>query len=310
MEDDPLFSVLLANYNNEKYLDAAIQSVFDQEYKSIEIVVVDDCSQDGSFEKLKSYGSKIRLYKNDENMGVGYTKRRVCDLAKGQILGFLDPDDTLVKEAVNVMVQEHLKHPDAALVSSSHYVCNENLEITRLAYGAKPIPTNESYLSYGKGITAFATFKRAFYKETDGINPTFKRAVDQDLYYKLEETGDVIFIDRPLYYYRIYDGSVSTHGNLSKSRYWFTRAKEDAFERRIDMPNVKNITKKELKSWWSVVYLSKAADAIKQFRFCSFIFWFVKSISQSQMDRHLLLKIKILFLNTVFHKFYLRFLSK
>ena len=95
MNDNPLFSVLIANYNNGKYLMDAIKSVYEQTYTHWEIILVDDASTDNSHELYKELekDERIRIFYNDENHGCGYTKRRCAELANGELCGFLDPDD-------------------------------------------------------------------------------------------------------------------------------------------------------------------------------------------------------------------------
>ena len=90
---DALFSILIANYNNGRYLQEAIDSVLAQTYTNWEIVLVDDKSTDQSFEIYEKYKDdyRFRFFYNDQNMGCGYTKRRCVSMAKGDLCGFLDP---------------------------------------------------------------------------------------------------------------------------------------------------------------------------------------------------------------------------
>jgi hypothetical protein len=129
-------------------------------------------------------------------------------------MGFLDPDDALAHDALQVMVEMHLRYPQAGLIHSTHHICDEFLNPIRKAEYVKELPAGTPYLLLGDGrIHHFATFKKEKYLLTVGISEHLQRAVDQDLYYKMEETGPVIFIDQPLYYYRIHDGSISTQNN-------------------------------------------------------------------------------------------------
>ena len=91
MTNQPLFSVLIANYNNGKYLMDAIESVRQQTYTNWEIILVDDCSTDNSHELYKELeqDERIHIFLNDQNHGCGYTKRRCAELANGEICGFL-----------------------------------------------------------------------------------------------------------------------------------------------------------------------------------------------------------------------------
>ena len=187
-------SILIANYNNGRYLMDAINSIKRQSYHNWEIVIVDDCSTDNSFEVYKNLENdeRIRIFFNNKNMGVGYTKHQCAIQANGEICGFLDPDDALDAEAIQVMVAEHINHPDASLINSTYFDADENLEVVSVSSYGCPIPQGQSFLTYRKGISHFATFRKRCYEETEGIDQIMLRAVDYDLYYKLEEVGNVL----------------------------------------------------------------------------------------------------------------------
>ena len=78
----PLFSVLIANYNNARYIEESIESVFNQTYSNWEIIIVDDDSNDNSIKLLEKFKNedRIKIYKNEENKGCGYTKTGVQHL--------------------------------------------------------------------------------------------------------------------------------------------------------------------------------------------------------------------------------------
>lgn len=91
-----LVSVITPVYNAEKYLDRTLGSIFDQTYKSIEIVLVDDQSKDNSASIIKQYQKthpEIVYYLQPENKGAGYARNKALELAKGQYVAFLDSDD-------------------------------------------------------------------------------------------------------------------------------------------------------------------------------------------------------------------------
>jgi len=231
-----LCSVLIANYNNSRYLDTAIGSVMAQDHPDWELVLVDDGSTD-DFEKIIAPyrdDARIKVFRNGHNYGCGYTKARCAFLASGAILGFLDPDDALAPDALSAMAAAHLEHPLCSLIHSTHYVCDETLSVRRIAEYPRPLPSGIPYLLVGDGrIHHFASFKKTFYDSTEGISSRNKRAVDQDLYYKLEETGEVLFIDRPLYYYRIHGNSISNSGNEAAAQLSHYSIIEQACLRRI-----------------------------------------------------------------------------
>ena len=230
----------------------ALQSVFRQSYAHWEIVLVDDGSTDNFEEVIQPYltNPKINIYRNGNNAGCGYTKRKCAEKARGLLMGFLDPDDALHIDAIKIMVEAHIQKPTCSLISSTHFICDELLAVKRIADYPRPLPPGTPYLLVGDGrIHSFATFKKSCYDNTAGISPANKKAVDQDLYYKLEETGDLFFINQSLYYYRIHAGAISNagrEGDAIKSHYAIV---EEACLRRIknlkaQLPNSKYLIKK------------------------------------------------------------------
>lgn len=92
----PKVSVIIPIYNVEPYLRQALDSVINQTLKDIEIICVDDCSTDRCPEILKEYASKddrIVFLEQEVNQGSGPARNRALDIAKGEVVMFLDPDD-------------------------------------------------------------------------------------------------------------------------------------------------------------------------------------------------------------------------
>lgn len=88
-------SVIVAVYNTEKYLDRCIESLLNQTYKNIELVIVEDCSTDSSRKLLKKYkGNKnIKVFYNRENRGLSYSRNYGLKKSTGDFIGYIDSDD-------------------------------------------------------------------------------------------------------------------------------------------------------------------------------------------------------------------------
>jgi glycosyltransferase involved in cell wall biosynthesis len=163
MDSKPLFSVLIANYNNGCFIEEAIDSVLVQTYTDWEIIIVDDGSIDNSRAILEKYreDNRIKIYYNDKNRGCGYTKRKCVELADGELCGFLDPDDAITPDAIAIMVDLHMKKEDCSLIYSTCYVCNDISEILYIEDRVGTIPEDEDLLANSmKGIAPFAAFKK------------------------------------------------------------------------------------------------------------------------------------------------------
>jgi glycosyltransferase involved in cell wall biosynthesis len=93
MKENPLVSVIIPVYNYDRYLAEAIESVLNQTYRRLEVIVVDDGSTDRSSEVAKSFVDRGVRYCYQEHAGIGPARNRGADLAQGDFIAFLDADD-------------------------------------------------------------------------------------------------------------------------------------------------------------------------------------------------------------------------
>ena len=105
---DLLVSIIIPNYNSEKYISACIDSVLNQTYKDIEIIIIDDGSTDGSAEIIRMYAerhSNIRAF-FQPNMNAAVARNKGLEHANGDFCLFLDSDDVLYDEAIEKLVNK------------------------------------------------------------------------------------------------------------------------------------------------------------------------------------------------------------
>lgn len=244
----PLFSVLIANYNNGKYLRQCVDSVLNQTYSNWEIIILDDKSTDFSCEIYNQLldNDKIRIYFNESNKGVGYVKHRLITLSNGDLFGFLDSDDRLEPNALEVMVQEHLLHIDCSLINSTYRLLTNTSTLATPPYQIGQIETDpdDLLLSIGTRVGHFATIKKEKYLYTNGMNPALRLAEDLDLYLKMEEVGNINFVDIPLYQYRVDNiNSISIGDDKKRNNlYHVALVRLEAYRRRISS-NYKNVVR-------------------------------------------------------------------
>ncbi len=111
-----LISVIIPVYNTEKYLAEAMESVLAQEINPIEIIVVDDCSTDGSLKVAEQFGENIKLLKLGENKGPGSARNAGIKIATGKFLSFLDADDIWTNEKLVGQLTFLEEHPGMDMV--------------------------------------------------------------------------------------------------------------------------------------------------------------------------------------------------
>ena len=229
-----LFSILVANYNNGKYFLACYQSIIAQTNNQWEVIIVEDGSTDNSAAVIREIiGSdkRFRYFENDKNYGCGYTKKRCVELASGSVCGFLDPDDTIEPTAVEKMILAH-SSSEHVLVYSNCLLCDENLQPYNVYPRAKQVDVTDAFFfNLNYEVLDFSSFKRDAYMRTAGIDAYMQRAVDQDLYLKLAETGSFYFINEVLYHYRMHSEGISV-SNHDRSKFWHWFAIMEAAKRR------------------------------------------------------------------------------
>jgi glycosyltransferase involved in cell wall biosynthesis len=112
--EDPKISIVITVYNGEGYLETTLLSIQNQDFKDIEIIMVDDCSKDNSVKLIKELMMKdprVKLYQNEENKGMLYTKTRGVLHAKGKYVLLLDEDDIYAqKDAFSTLYHEAEKN--------------------------------------------------------------------------------------------------------------------------------------------------------------------------------------------------------
>jgi len=231
------FSILIANYNNAHFfVKECYTSIIEQTYRDFEVIIVDDKSTDNSIEVIEAQiknDERFILYKNDKNKGIGFTKRKLIDLATGDVCAFLDPDDSLSKKALELSIKEYKKNSKIVATYSKLMLCNANLQAVRLHPWSAEIPKNDPYFfNIQNEIHHFFTFRKDIYLQTEGINPIYKIAEDQDNFMKLYEKGEFKFIPEVLYNYRIHNGGISSLTNKMKAKIWFAIVIFEACKRR------------------------------------------------------------------------------
>jgi len=215
--DTPI-SIAMAAYNHAQYIVDAIYSVVFQTHKNWELVIVDDASIDNTQEAIKEcikkYGveDKVIVIKNESNKGYGYSLDLAIKSCLHNLVVVLDSDDVLYGDQVfQSCIQAHKNNPQASLTYSNYYPCTSTLRI-KSKIESRQIELGESYFNpllvsddsvkMKLKISHLKTIKKSFYNLTSGIDPLLRKTIDKDLVFKLEEVGDLVFIDEFLMLYR------------------------------------------------------------------------------------------------------------
>src|SRR5713226_1866991 len=113
-----LVSILIPVYNAEGFVAEAIQSALDQTWPAKEIIAVDDGSTDRSLEILKSFGLRIRVIEQ-ENRGASAARNRALSEAQGEFIQFLDADDLLAPDKIEIQMNRLSDEPAGRVASGA-----------------------------------------------------------------------------------------------------------------------------------------------------------------------------------------------
>lgn len=220
MKDEHLVSVIITTYKRSKFLCRAIESVVNQTYEKIEIIVVDDNGkenmqfrEDTQNEIQLNFPSvNIKLLKNDTNKGACYSRNRGVENAEGNYLAFLDDDDVWHKEKIKKQVQlfDQLDENYGIVACYWNIIKNNKKEkIHKLSY--------KGNLSKILGMnhyapTSMVLIKKYFFNEVGGFDIEYKCRQDIELYYRLASICKFDFVEEVLVDYYLHDSQIS--GNL------------------------------------------------------------------------------------------------
>ena len=123
--DFGLVSIIMPNYNGEKYLKETIDSVVSQSYRNWELIITDDCSSDNSLEIIERYGDeRIRVIASKENCGAAVSRNKAIAAANGRWLAFLDSDDLWDKDKLSLQLK--FMNEEKCAFSFTHYYFDRN----------------------------------------------------------------------------------------------------------------------------------------------------------------------------------------
>src|SRR5262249_48283928 len=112
-------SVVITFYNREKYIDEAIESVLAQTLKPLEIIIVNDCSQESSRRYLDRYAKLCTIIDLPRNLGISGARNAGIRAARGKFIAFLDDDDLWLPRKLEIQRKFIDDHPECAIVHSA-----------------------------------------------------------------------------------------------------------------------------------------------------------------------------------------------
>ena len=223
----PLVSVIIPAYNRVEYIDQTVQSVLDQTYPAVELIVVDDGSTDGSYERLQQYGSRIRLLTHDghRNRGQSAAINLGLSQAKGDYIAILDSDDYWALNKLEVQVGFLQANPHIGLVYSNGYAVDAGGEYLYDIYPASHVEHNDPnrvLLDCYILLPQNSLVRRDVFDRAGRFNEQYRAAQDHDMLLRIVEITAIHYLPDYLFYYRRHGDSISSRGQRVRWSNGFT----------------------------------------------------------------------------------------
>lgn len=206
----PLVSVLMTAYNREKYIAEAIESVLSSTYTNFELIIVDDCSSDNTYTIASHYlktDVRIKLYKNDFNLGQFANRNKAINLSQGLYIKFLDSDDKIMQNGLELMVKSMLAFPNAGLGVPAKEAFKNNLPYQlSLSESVALHYCGENHLCYGPTGTIF---KREAIINVGLFEVKYGILTDTLLNIKIASLYNTVLFENDLFYWRRHDDQVT-----------------------------------------------------------------------------------------------------
>lgn len=221
----PLITVVVPIYKVEEYLDECVQSILNQTYHNLEIFLVDDGSPDRCGEMCDTYAEKDARVKviHQKNKGLSGARNSAIDIATGEYITFVDSDDYLKEDMIEVLYREALQYGAEITTAAFESFFEDGTKSTNPHGGKIFVYTKEKALDcflFNDYLTPCVCGKLYSISLWKSVRcPEGKLFEDQFTTYKLiDQCKKIVFDTTPRYYYRKRMGSIG-HSSFSKRTY-------------------------------------------------------------------------------------------
>lgn len=246
MDQKTSVSVIIPTYNSARFISEAIGSIFHQTVKAHEIIVVDDGSADDTETIIKNMEGNIR-YEYQENAGVAAARNRGLELARGDLIGFIDADDIWLKNKLEIQVNVLRKNPEYEMAVGLVY----RIPLSKTQGALNKINGKGEYATH----VGSALFQKQVFGKVGNFDEEMKFGEDVDLFLRILEAGVKVWGHTDIVQlYRRHDQNVTLDTN--RSNFYLLKAFKKSLDRRRKrgensadaLPNIHNIN--EIIEYW------------------------------------------------------------
>ncbi len=212
----PLVTIVTPSYNQADYLEETIRSVLAQSYPRLEYLIVDGGSIDGSVEIIQKYAHRLAWWVSEPDQGQTDAINKGFARAQGDILAWLNSDDTYQPQAVAEAVGYLQAHPEAGMVYGDANLVNTVGQVIG-RFPARQTDYHRLRRGYVHIPQQAAFFRASLWRRVGPLDPTFFFAMDYDLWVRLARVSALHYVPRLWANFRLHGGGKSV---ISDDRCW------------------------------------------------------------------------------------------
>lgn len=212
----PLVSIITPSYNQAEFLEGTIRSVLDQAYQNLEYIIVDGGSDDGSLDIIQEYSDQLAWWVSEPDQGQTDAINKGFSQAKGEILAWLNSDDTYIAGAVSEAVDYLQSHPEIGMVYGDANLIDENGNVIG-SFPARQTDNRRLMRGYVHIPQQASFFRADLWKKVGPLDPSFFFAMDYDLWVRLSQQAPLKYHPRTWANFRLHGEAKSIE---SDDRCW------------------------------------------------------------------------------------------
>ena len=201
----PLISIVTPSYNQARFLEETIRSVLAQDYPRLEYIIVDGASTDGSLEIIQNYADRLAWWVSEPDQGQTDAINKGFSKAKGEILAWLNSDDTYRPGAVSAAIKCLLQYPEYGLVYGGADFIDEKGDLIG-RFPARQTDYRRLRQGYVHIPQQAAFFRASFWRKVGPLDPSFYFAMDYDLWIRIAAIAPIRYMPEVWANFRLHTG--------------------------------------------------------------------------------------------------------
>jgi glycosyltransferase involved in cell wall biosynthesis len=203
MADLPLVSIITPSFNQAPYIEETIKSVLTQDYPRVEYIIVDGGSTDGTVDIIKKHENKIAWWVSEKDKGQTDAINKGFARATGDILAWINSDDTYEPGAISAAIKYLQEHPDVGMIYGD---CNFINETGKVIGRFNSVQTSHRLIRQGYVHIPQQTmfFRADLWKQVGPLDPSFYFAMDYDLWTRISARSEIKYVPQTWANFRLH----------------------------------------------------------------------------------------------------------